>query len=169
MIYLFISVIIDMFLSIFISSGYQNISIFFPLVLVSSLPIAYFLIKNKKFFFAVIIIIGIIYDFLYSDIILINLYYFLLYSFFIHIFYINRKETVLNLIIISVLGFIFYDLFIFVTLILLDYSNFIITDFYYKMSRSLLVNISYVLISIMILKSRIFGYKNYLKKSLKKH
>ena len=163
MIYIFITFILDILFSNIISLAYQNINYFFPLLLVSSIPIFYLLIKNNLKFFTIIIIIGLLYDLLYSDIFLINTYYFLLYSFFIYIFYLNKKITFLNIFLLSFLGIILYDTFIFFILIFLDYSTFKIQYLYYKELRSILVNIIYIIFSYLLLKSRIFGSKKHIK------
>ena len=132
MIYLFISIILDIITSNIITTTYQNINYFFPMILVSSIPITYSLIKNKKILLIILIILGLIYDLLYSDIFLINTYYFILYYLFLHVFYQNRKTNYFNIILISVLGFIIYDIYVFLILILLDYSYFEIEYLYYK-------------------------------------
>ena len=164
MIYTLISFFLDTLLSLSIDSAYQNINIFFPLIFVSSIPISYTLINNKKLFFITYIIFGILLDLLYSDIIFINLYYFILTGLFCYIFYSNHKITYLNITLISILSFILYDVYIFLILILIGYSNFNISSLFYKISHSLILNISYIIISILILKSRILVCKNCFKK-----
>lgn len=164
MIYLIISFFLDIIFSLSFPLAYQNISYFFPIVLISSFTIGYFLIKNKKMFFCLVIVFGIIYDFLYSDIALLNLYYFSLYSLFIYIFYNNKNKSYFNIILISTLGIIFYDFYLFLILNLLNYSVLKIDYLYYKIVHSLFFNIIYILLSVLILKSRIFGYNNYRKK-----
>ena len=164
MIYLIISFFLDIIFSLSFPLAYQNISYFFPIVLISSFTIGYSLIKNKKMFFCLVIIFGIIYDFLYSDIALLNLYYFSLYSLFIYIFYNNKNKSYFNIILISTLGIIFYDFYLFLILNLLNYSDLKIDYLYYNIVHSLFFNIIYILLSVLILKSRIFGYNNYRKK-----
>ena len=164
MIYLIISFFLDIIFSLSFPLAYQNISYFFPIVLISSFTIGYSLIKNKKMFFFLVIIFGIIYDFLYSDIALLNLYYFSLYSLFIYIFYNNKNKGYFNIVLISTLGIIFYDFYLFLILNLLNYSDLKIDYLYYKIVHSLFFNIIYILLSVLILKSRIFGYNNYRKK-----
>lgn len=164
MIYLIISFFLDIIFSLSFPLAYQNISYFFPIVLISSFTIGYSLIKNKKMFFCLVIVFGIIYDFLYSDIALLNLYYFSLYSLFIYIFYNNKNKSYFNIILISTLGIIFYDFYLFLILNLLNYSDLKIDYLYYKIVHSLFFNIIYILLSVLILKSRIFGYNNYRKK-----
>ncbi len=159
MIYFFITFILDILLGLFISVSYQNISILFPCVLVGSFPVFYNLVKNKKLFFIIVIVVGLIYDMLFSDIFLVNTYYFLLFGFFIYVFYENYGIKLLNLLIISVLGVCFYDVFIFFILLLTGYSIFEISYLGYKIKNTFLINFVYFTFSIILLKSRIFGYK----------
>ena len=163
MIYLLISIILDITASTLIPSTYQNINYLFPQILVSSLTISYLLTKNKKLYFIIITLLGLIYDILYSDIFLINTYFFLLQGLFLQAFYKNKEQTPLNVSLISILTFIFYDIYIFFTLILLKEETFKITELYYKISHSLILNIIYITLSLVILKSRIFTYKNKIK------
>ena len=159
MIYLIISTIIDLLLSTNITNTYQNLNYFFPLILITSLPISYLLTKNKIIFFIAIIIIGIIYDLLYSDIPLINLYFLILLTLLTKIFYQNKKPTTLNITILTLIGVITYDLYLSLILILTKTQNITINDIIYKETHSLILNIIYLILSLIILKSRIFGSK----------
>lgn len=159
MIYIVITVLLDIFLSLFISTTYQNINMFFPFILIGAFPIFYNIIKNKKVFFLITILLGLIYDTLFSDVFLINTYYFILYSMFIYIFYNNHKASIINILLISILGTICYDIFIFFVLILIEYSTFNINDLYYKLKNSVLINLIYVVLSVFFFNSRIFGHK----------
>ena len=166
MIYLIISTIIDLLLSTNITNTYQNLNYFFPLILITSLPISYLLTKNKIIFFIAIIIIGIIYDLLYSDIPLINLYFLILLTILTKIFYQNKKPTTLNITILTLIGVITYDLYLSLILILTKTQNITINDIIYKETHSLILNIIYLILSLIILKSRIFGSKKVLTKSI---
>ena len=164
MIYLIISTIIDLLLSTNITNIYQNLNYFFPSILITSLPISYLLTKNKIIFFIAIIIIGIIYDLLYSDILLINLYFLILLTLLTKIFYQNKKPTTLNITILTLIGVITYDLYLSLILILTKTQNITINDIIYKETHSLILNIIYLILSLIILKSRIFGSKKSLNK-----
>ena len=72
MIYFLISLFLDMLLSNILPNTYQNLTYFFPLILLTALPISYLLIRNNKIFFPLVILTGLLYDVLYSDIFLIN-------------------------------------------------------------------------------------------------
>lgn len=164
MIYLIISTIIDLLLSTNITNIYQNLNYFFPLILITSLPISYLLTKNKIIFFIAIIIIGVLYDLLYSDIPLINLYFLILLTLLTKIFYQNKKPTTLNITILTLIGVITYDLYLSLILILTKTQNITINDIIYKETHSLILNIIYLILSLIILKSRIFGSKKSLNK-----
>ena len=106
MIYIFISLFIDLFLYNFIPYSYQNINMFYLEIFISSLPIAYLLIKNKKIFLCMIIVISVLYDFLFSDMVFINLYFFILYFMFLSFYYKARKPSFFNIFLISIIGVI---------------------------------------------------------------
>ena len=163
MIYLIVSVFFDMIFINIISLSFQNISYLFPLFFISSIPICFLIIKNKKVFFCAIGLFGILYDLLYSDVVLINFYYVILYGLFIYIYYFNRKVSFFNIVSISLFGFILYDFYICVVLIFINYSSFSIYDIFYKNLHSLIINLIYIILSIYIFRSRIFGYKKIYK------
>ena len=155
MIYLIITIILDVLLSNIIPTTYQNITYLFPSILISSLPVLYLKINNKKLFIIILILIGIFYDLLYSDLSLINLYFFTIYGLIIYNYYKKRKENIINIIILSIIGVISYDIFIFFILVIGKYQNLVIDDLYYKIKNTLFINIIYILLSITTLKSRI--------------
>ena len=159
MIYLIISLIIDLIVSNIFTTSYQDLNLFFPMLFISSITISYLVSKNKKIYLLLLILIGLIYDLLFSSIFLINTIYFVLYYLFLNIFYTRRNPSYINIIIISFLGIVLYDFYIFLNLNLLGYSTLVIEDFYYKILNSILINIIYIILSLFILKSRIFGLK----------
>ncbi len=141
MIYSIISFITDTVVNSFVSTSYQNIFI-------CSLPFTYYLIKRKTIFFIITLIYGIIFDFLYSDIFLLNTYYFLLFGYFIHI---SGNYNSLKTITLSIIGTIMYDVYICFILIFTNYSVFKINHLYYKIEHSLIINLIYIIISVIIL------------------
>ena len=164
MIYLIISTIIDILLSTNITNTYKDINYFFPLILITSIPISYILTKNKTIFLILIILIGIIYDLLYSDIILINVYFLVLQTLLINQYYKKNKPNIINIITLSTLGLITYDLYISLILILTKYQTITIKDIIYKETHSIIINIIYLTISLIVLKSRILRNKKSLNK-----
>lgn len=167
MIYLIISLILDIELSNLATTTYQDLNFIFPSLLIVSLPLAYLKSKNRKAIVVASIILGTLYDLLYSEIFLLNIYFFTMYICFIHLFYNLKKETYFNIIMLSFFGVIMYDIYIFFLLILLEYSNFKIDYLYYKIMHTIAFNLVYLIISIFILKSRIFRTKKRKIKSKK--
>lgn len=163
MIYFLFSFILDVVFNDMFFSCYGDLDYFFSSILICAIPLSYFLIDNKKLFFFIIVFFGLLYDFLYSDIFLLNTYFFVFLGLFLNVFYKNFRFSFLNILIISVLGFIFYDVFVFFILIFLYLYSFDINDLLYKFSHSLLVNFMYAFISILVC-GRILGFK-YKKKN----
>lgn len=159
MIYFFITVCLDLFLSTFVSSTYQNISIYFPCVLIGIIPIIYHVFRSKRLFVIVMLILGTFYDLLFSDIFLVNTYYFLLCAVFSYFYFKGHKASFLNIFILSICFTCFYDIFVFFILILTNYSKFTIYELYYKIKNTILINFIYTALVLFLLKSRIFGYK----------
>lgn len=160
MIYFLISLFLDMLLSNILPNTYQNLTYFFPLILLTALPISYLLIRNNKIFFPLVILTGLLYDVLYSDIFLINTYYFILVMLFLYVFNKNKTPSIFNIIFITLSIIIFYDIYLFFTLILLKYAVFEIEYLLYKIIRTIPLNLLYLIFSLLVLKSRIFSAKN---------
>ncbi len=159
MIYIFITFLLDIFLSFFISVSYQNINYFCPSIIVVSIPVFFHLIRNNKAFFLVLSLIGIVYDTLFSDVFLVNTYYYLLYGFLVYIFYEHHNVKLINVLLFSIIGVFLYDIFVFFVLIFTEYSVFSFYDLIYKLKRTFLLNFIYLIFSVLILKSRILGLK----------
>ena len=159
MIYLIVSFVLDILFNNIVSTFYGHINIFFPCFLVSSFCMSYLLFKNKKLFLVIIVLLGLLYDILFSEIALINLYSFLIISIFINYYYKKNNPSLLNIFIISISSIVFYDIFIFFSLILLNVLTDDSISLYYKIYNSLLSNIIYILLSIFIFKSRIMKEK----------
>ena len=159
MIYIFVTLLLDIFLSFFISLSYQNINLFFPSIMIVSIPVFFHLTRSKKVFFLTLFIIGMIYDTLFSDIFLINTYYYLLFGFLIYIFYEQHDVSLVNILLFFMVGIFLYDIFVFFVLIFTGYSIFSFYDLIYKLERTFLLNFMYLILSVFIFKSRILGLK----------
>lgn len=159
MIYFFISFFLDLIFGNVINTSYQNLNLLFPMLFISSIPISYLSFQNKKIFLILLIVLGLISDLLFSMIFLINTFFFILYYLFLKLIFDRKNSSLINILIISILGIIVYDFYLFLILNLLNYSNFVIEDFYYKVLNSILINSLYIIISLFILKGRILGSK----------
>lgn len=161
-----ISFILDLVLNSFILNAYQNINLFFPCLFVISIPFQYTIIKNKKRFLLLLLISGIIYDILYSDIFLINTYFFILYGLLIEKI-IKKDSSIIKLVLLSIIGIVIYDIFIFFILVLINYSNYHIELLYYKIKNTIVLNLMYSIIIVLILKSRLLYSKKKKKRKRK--
>lgn len=159
MIFILFTFVVDLFLSNFISLSYQNIDFVFPSIMIVCIPIFYNILKSKKLFFLIMLIFGLIYDTLFSDIFFINTYYYLLFGFFVCVFYENYSTSLMNIVLLSIMGLLLYDVFICFVLIFIDYSSFSLYDLIYKLKRTLILNFIYLIFTIFIFRSRIFGLK----------
>ena len=139
--YLIISVIVillDGLLIHYIPSYYHNINYFYPMLTISLIPFLYY--DNIKDYYKFIFILGIIYDLFYSNLFLFNSLIFLL---------LNKnnikilklmKNIILTYMFLVIINILLYDLILFILTSLIS-NSFIINDYFYKISRSLLVNI----------------------------
>ena len=159
MIYLLITAFLDLFCSVFISHSYQNISIFFPSIFIGSFPLFYVVLRKERLFFISISVLGILYDLLFSDIFLVNTYCFLLYGLFVNLFFKEHKANYFSILVISIIGTCFYDVFVFFIIILNNYAVFNINELYYKIRNTFLISFFYSSLSIFVLKSRIYSLK----------
>lgn len=152
-IYIIITFSLDNFFNNITLFNFNRLSIFFPMLVISSLIIIY-LLTNKKTFVLLSIIVGFIYDMFYSPIPINTILLFVISLLIIKNIDIN-KINIFKVLLISVGTIIFYDTFFFLYLNIVGYSNLVLYDLYYKIINSLVLNIIYITISYLI----IFGRK----------
>lgn len=155
-IYIVITMFLDYFFSNILDYSYNNLSYFFPMLMVVALIIIYSLLKNKTNIFIISLILGIIYDLMY-----LNFYPFNTLIFFILGVIVNKVNNFnsISICIKSLLFIFIYDSIIFFSLVISKYSNNTIYDLFYKFSHSILLNIIYVIISYTIF-HKLFIKKN---------
>ena len=128
---------------------YHQINYFYPMFTISLIPFLYY--DNIKDYYNFILIIGIIYDLLYSNLFFFNgLMFLLLSKIDIKILKLmkNNYFTYLILVIINIL---LYDFILFI-LVSLNNKEFVINEYFYKIVRSLSVNIFISIIYYLIFK-----------------
>ena len=139
--YLLISlllIILDGTIGYFMPSYFNKLNYFYPMLIISFLPFICLVNKISCYFWA--IIIGIIYDLLYSSFFLYNLIIFIiLVSIDIKIIKIF-KINILLLIILCLINIIIYDSISFFLVVLTQYQIVTIYDLFYKIKHSLLLN-----------------------------
>ncbi len=149
---IFITFLIDFLISYFIPFNFNNLNYFYPMLLIVLIVYLYKKIDDKKYL-KLVLIIGIIYDLLYSYIFILNALIFLLFAKIIK--KINKYIEINNIIsIILIIVFIFlYDLIIFCLVYLTKYNLVTFNDLLYKVSHSIILNISFYIILIIVLKN----------------
>lgn len=149
---IFITFLIDFLISYFIPFNFNNLNYFYPMLLIVLIVYLYKKIDDKKYL-KLVLLIGIIYDLLYSYIFILNALIFLLFAKIIK--KINKYIEINNIIsIILIIVFIFlYDLIIFCLVYLTKYNLVTFNDLLYKFSHSIILNISFYIILIIVLKN----------------
>lgn len=158
--YTIITLFLDNLLNNFLPYTYHYLSLFTPMLVLISLVINYFLIKNKFIYLVLATILGFVTDLLYNSVFL-NLYLYLFLALIITSFYYKRSLTIINLLLLTIVVIISYDSLIFFSLVALKYSNLTINDLIYKINNSLITNISYILVSFLILKKSLNKTKEF--------
>ena len=129
-----------------------NNSLLYPLCSIVSLILIYPYIRDKKKFFCYIIIVGVLYDIVYTQTPFLNTFAFLLLGCIIYLFYKFLPINIINSLLLLTFLILFYRAFVFFSFFLilnqhLEYSNLLIS-FY----RSLIFNYIYWFVFNIILK-----------------
>ena len=157
MIYLIIIFVLmlDFFISYFLPSYFNSFS-YFPLFTLTFL-VFYFKKSKSKNYLKHVLITGFFYDLLFSYVFLFNTLIFLLFGkFLIKVDKLVRYNFFVGLIMLVFFIFL-YDFILFVLVYISEYNIVSINDLIYKVSHSLLLNVSFYLLLIII-----FHNKKYL-------
>lgn len=123
---------------------YINIKLLYPMFTISFLIILYFLIKNKNNYLLYSIVLGFIYDLIYSNI-FINTILFLIISLIIKNIF--NKNISIYKIIFALLTIIFiYDLSLFLYVVIVNKYLYSLNIFLNKYLSSLIINFIYIII-----------------------
>lgn len=143
-----IYLIVTLFLQIIFNNLYMGIDGFIPMLFLVSIFFLFFIISKRIMIF-IILIYGIIFDILYSNIFLLNtlLLFFVYFMFFLY--YKRYCLKISNFIFLSLLLFYIYTV-LACCFEIIKFNNIYIY---------IIVNFLYFLISFIVLKSRIFGRK----------
>ncbi|MBR3661133.1 MAG: hypothetical protein IKN63_04420 [Bacilli bacterium] len=148
-----IVIIIDYLISYFIPIYFNNLNYFFPML---TLTFLVFIFKKNKDYIKLSIMIGIIYDLLFSYIFLFNTLIFVLFAKILKkVDKLIRYNYIVS--IVMLVFFIFlYDLILFGLVYLSEYNGITINDLINKFSHSLVLNLSfYFLLTIIFYKKKI--------------
>ena len=155
MIYLitFIIILLDYLISYFSFNYFNNINMFFPMLTLTYIVFLYKKIKLKKYL-KIVIIAGIIYDLLFSNMAFFNTLIFYLFSkILIKVDKVIRYNTLVSLILL--IFFIFsYDLILYILIFISAYNSINIIELVYKFKNSLVLNISFYVLLMIILNNK---------------
>ena len=152
-----IAILLDGVITYFIPSYYHDINYLYPMLTVSLIPFLYN--SSIKNYYKDIFILGIVYDLIYSSFFLFNSLIFLLLSKINIKFLKIMKNNLIAYLILVIIDIALYDLILFFMVSIRNH-NFIINEYVYKISRSMLLNLIVSLIYYQVLKK-----KNYLSRN----
>ena len=136
----------------YIPYQFNNLSLFTPELTVIGIFLVYPLFKkNKKNYFLIIFFSGFIYDLLYTDLIFVNAFLFLLLGYITKIIYSNLEVNVFKLVIYLILLIILYETLLFSTLFIFNKIDFIVSNLFYKIINSILLNVLYGILGYLII------------------
>lgn len=146
-----ISFIIDYFVSLYLPYEKNNLSYFTPLFIPILIYLLYPLFKNKKKYILISIIIGIIYDLIYTNLLFFNGIIFFLISIITMLIYKYFKNNIYLNIIYLLLIIIFYELVSILIYMLFGIINISFNDIIYRITHIIIINIIYGTILYMII------------------
>lgn len=137
-----VTILLDGIITNYLPYTYNNLSYYTPLLTLTILSIIYPYIKKKNFFIYVIII-GLLYDLLYSNILLLNTFLFIIINYFIKLYYGYLSNNYVSNFFLIIFNVIIYETCLFITTYILGNHTIIFDDLIYKISHSLILNIIY--------------------------
>lgn len=151
-IYLIISFILDNFMSNIFPSTLSNISYFTTIYIVISFVIIYPYFSNKKKYYILLLIFGILFDLLYTGTFILNMIIFLCIGFGVKLLYNIFPDNVFTTNMISVIGICLYHVLSFVILSLISNIDYDIMLLINIVIHSLIMTILYTVISYYCMK-----------------
>lgn len=159
-----ISLILDGLLTNYLPFMINDLSLFTPLLTLVTIFIIYpYFRKKEKKYFIMLLIIGLLYDLLYTNLIFFNAIMFLGIGYISKIIYKNYEINYFNLILYTVLLVVIYESVTALIFFIFNLVPITIPKVVYKITHSLLLNIIYAEIIYIILK---LIPKKYLKISI---
>lgn len=161
-IYTIISFFLDGLISNFTSINIIDPSYFRTIYSVIALVISYHFFENDRKYLKILIILGILFDIVYTNTFLLNIFIFIIIYLFIKRINICIPNNLLTINLKSLLAIIIYHSLSYLILLLANYSNYQFDLLILILSRSVIMTIIYTTISYLIVKK--IYYKKYFKK-----
>lgn len=148
-IYIIVTILLESFLKIKLPYFYSDLLLITPMLIITSLIFIFLIFKQEKSFI-ITIIMGFIYDLLFTNKLFINVFLFILIREFIKYFFNNFRINLKSLMICNIIIIIIYEILFYLLLIISGYViN--INMLLYKIYNSFLINVMYTIISYLIL------------------
>ncbi len=148
-IYIIITILLESFLKMKLPYFYNDLLLITPMLIITSLIFIFLIFKQEKSFI-ITIIMGFIYDLLFTNKLLINIFLFILVREFIKYFFNNFRINLKSLVICNIIIIIIYEVLFYFLLVISGYViN--INMLLYKIYNSFLINVIYTIISYLIL------------------
>ncbi|MBP3800382.1 MAG: rod shape-determining protein MreD [Bacilli bacterium] len=138
-----ISFVIDYYLSLYLPYEKNSLSYLTPLFIPILIYLLYPLFKNKKTYILVSIIIGIVYDLIYTNLLYFNGIIFLFISLITILIYKYFKNNIYLNIIYLLLIIIFYELVSVLLFIIFGVISVSIYEVFYKITHTIIINLIY--------------------------
>ena len=138
-----ISFVIDYYLSLYLPYEKNSLSYLTPLFIPILIYLLYPLFKNKKTYILVSIIIGIVYDLIYTNLLCFNGIIFLFISLITILIYKYFKNNIYLNIIYLLLIIIFYELVSVLLFIIFGVISVSIYEVFYKITHTIIINLIY--------------------------
>ena len=157
---IFISFILDLYLSLYS----QLIFNFIPLFTIVSLLIIYpFYYKNNNYYYKICLITGLLYDLLFTNTLILNMLLFLFMGLIISALYNNKENNILYGLLFNSFILLSYHLSIIIILILINYLSFSFLSIMSELLSVLIINnlyyiFIYLLINKILIKKKTFYY-----------
>ena len=146
-----ILVLLDGLITYLIPLYFNKLNYLYPMLTITFLS---FLIKKKSnSSYLIILIIGFIYDILYSNILFYNAFLFITLAYFDN-FFLKTKNSLIKYLLLGIINIIIYDSFTFILILITSYNTVNILDLLYKIKHSLLINIMSIFICYFISKKK---------------
>ena len=157
---IFISFILDLYLSLYS----QLIFNFIPLFTIVSLLIIYpFYYKNNNYYYKICLITGLLYDLLFTNTLILNMLLFLFMGLIISALYNNKESNILYGLLFNSFILLSYYISTFIILILINYLSFSFLSIISELLGILIINNLYYIIIYLLIN------KKYQKKTFYYH
>lgn len=153
LIILIISFVLEIILNNFLPYSINDLSLFTPMFSIVSLSLIYqFLKKDKIKYLFISIILGIIYDFVFTNLLFFNAILFFMIALVVISFNKYLDVNCINLILEIILIIFLYEIMSSIIIILFNLVPMSFYRLFYKISHSLLINIIYGEIVLLIIR-----------------